>query len=94
MTFFSCNTLKYVSMNNQEHKRRPLLMNINSNETLFYLYSILLNKCSGRCNDIKNFYAKLFVPDVVKNMNIKVFNQISRTNEKRYVSWHEICKCK
>ena len=81
-------------MNNQEHKRRPLLMNINSNETLFYLYSILVNKCRGRCNDINNFYAKLFVPDVVKNMNIKVFNQISRTNEKRYVSWHEICECK
>ena len=81
-------------MNNQEHKRRPLLMDINSSETLFCLYSILVNKCSGRCNDINNFYGKLFVPDVVKNMNIKVFNQISRTNEKRYVSWHEICKCR
>ena len=23
-----------------------------------------------------------------------MFNQISRTNETRYVSWHEICKCK
>ena len=42
-------------------------MNINSNETLFYPYSILENKCSGRYNDINNFYAKLCVPDVVKN---------------------------
>ena len=69
-------------------------MNINSNETLFYLYSILVNKCSGSCNDINNFYAKLCVPDVVKNMNTKVFNQISRTNERRYVSWHETYQCK
>ena len=41
-----------------------------------------------------NFYAELCVPDVVKNMNIKVFSQISRTNETRYVSCHKTCKCK
>ena len=81
-------------MNNQECKTRPVLMNINSNETLFYTYSILVNKCSGSCNDINNFYAKLCLRDLDENMNIKVFNQISRTNETRYVSWQETWKCK
>ena len=38
--------------------------------------------------------AKLCVPNVVKNMNIKVFNLMSRTNVARHVKWHEICKCK
>ena len=32
MTFFSCNVLKCVSINNQECKIRPEIMNINSNE--------------------------------------------------------------
>ena len=41
------NLLKCVSMNNQECKVRPVVMNINSDESLFYLYSILVNKCSG-----------------------------------------------
>ena len=27
-------------------------------------------------------------------MNIKVFKLMSRTNETRYVSWHETCTCK
>ena len=27
-------------------------------------------------------------------MNVKVFNLISRTNEIRYIKWHETCKCK
>ena len=27
-------------------------------------------------------------------MNINVFNLISRTNETRYIKWHETCKCK
>ena len=34
------------------------------------------------------------VPDVVKNLNFKVFNLMSRTNEKRHIKWHETCKCK
>ena len=33
--------------------------------------------------------------DVVsKNMNVKVFNVISRTNKTRYIKWHESCKYK
>ena len=39
-------------------------------------------------------YAKLCVPDVLKNLNIKVFNLMSRTNETRHIEWHETCKCK
>ena len=55
-----------VVMNNQECRVRLVIININSNETLSYPYSIFVNKCSGSCNDIKKFYAKLCVPDVVK----------------------------
>ena len=52
---FGCNTLKCVSMNNQECKVRPVIMNINSNETLCYFYSILADKCDGSFNGINNF---------------------------------------
>ena len=34
------------------------------------------------------------VPDVVKGLNIKVFNLMSRTIETKNIKWHEICKCK
>ena len=88
------NAVKYVSMNNQKHKVRPEIININSNESLFCLYSIKMNKCSGSCNNINDPYAKLCVPHVVKNMNVKVSNLMSRTNETRHVKWHETCKCK
>ena len=36
----------------------------------------------------------LYVLDVVKNLNVKVFNLVSGTNEKRRIEWHETCKCK
>ena len=43
--FIMLNTipLKYVSMNNQEYKVRPAIINVNSNEPLFYPYSIANN---------------------------------------------------
>ena len=81
-------------MNNQECKIRPKLINVNSNKPSFYPYSIERNKCSGRCNNINDPYAKLCVSDVVKNMNVKVFNLLLRTNEIKHIEWHQTCKYK
>ena len=89
MTLFSrnvlnVNPLKCVSMNNQECKIRKKIISVNSNEPSFYPYSIKVNKCSGSCNNINDLYSKLCVPDVVQNINVKVFNLMSRTNETRH----------
>ena len=54
MTVFSCNALECVSMNNQERKIRPQVVNINSNNPFFYSYSIEVNKSSGSCNNIND----------------------------------------
>ena len=94
MSFFSCNTLKGLSMNNQECKVKPEIININSNEPSHYPYSVNINKCSGSCNNINDPYAELCVPDVIKNINVKVFNPMSRTNKTRYIEWYETCKFK
>ena len=81
-------------MNNQECKVRPKIVNVNGDDTVFFPFNIKTSKCSGSCNNINNAYAKLCVPDVVKNVNVKVFNLMSRTNETRHIKWHETCKCK
>ena len=88
MTFFNlsnANSLKCVSMNNQECKIRPEIININTNEPLFYPYTIIMNKCKGSCNTINDPYAKICVPEEIKNANVKVFNLMSRTNETRHI---------
>ena len=36
---------------------------------------------------------KICVPDTVKNLDVKVFNLMSQTNETRHIKWHESCKC-
>ena len=57
-------------------------------------FSIKKSKCSGSCNNVNDPYAKICVPDVTKTLNVKVFNLMSRTNETRYIEWHETSKCK
>ena len=81
MMFFgslsSVNPLECVSMNNQECKVRPEIVNVNSKKPIFYPFGIKTSRCSGSCNNINDPYAKMCVPDFVKNLNIKVFNLIS-----------------
>ena len=87
------NSLECVSMKNQECKVRPETVDINSNNPIFYPFSIKINKCSGNCNNINDPYARICVPDTVKDLNVKVFNLMTLTNETIHIKWHETCKC-
>ena len=92
-SFTNANALNCVSMNNQECKTRPEIVNVNGDEPVFFPFSIETSKYSGSCKNINHPYARICVPDVVKNLNVKIFNLMSRTNETRYREWHETCKC-
>ena len=72
-------------MNNQPYKVRPEIINLDINEPVFYPFSFKTSKCSGSCNNINDPYAKICVPDVAKDLNVKVFNLIQRTNETRHI---------
>ena len=50
-------------MKNQDCKVRPEIINVNSNEPVFYPFSIKTSKCSGSCNNINNPCVKLCFPD-------------------------------
>ena len=89
----SVNPLECVSMNNQKCKARPEIVNIGSNDPTFYPFSIKVNKCIGNCNNISEPYAKICTPDIVKNLNLKVFNLMTLTNETRHIEWHKSCRC-
>ena len=84
--------LECISVVNQKFMARPKIIQSNANEPVFYPLSVKVNKCGGDCNTINDPMAKLCVPDIVKDMNIKVFNMLSRINETRKIVWHETCK--
>ena len=81
MTSFSynvlnVNSLECVSMNNQECKIRPEIINININEPLFYSYSIKINTCKSICNTINDPYAKMCVLDHKKKHKCQSFKEL------------------
>ena len=86
-------TLECVSVINEKCMSRPKIINLNKDESVFYPLSIKVNKCSRDCININDPMAKLCVPNIVKDMNIKVFNLLERINETRKIVWHETCKC-
>ena len=90
MIFFGCKlssvkSLKCISINNEECKVRPEIVNVNTKEPVFVPFSIKTRKYSGSCNNIKDPYEKLCVPDGIENSNAKVFNLMSRTKKMRHI---------
>ena len=67
-------------MNNQECVIRTNIIDNSNNELIFYPFSVNVIKCSNICNSVNDSYNKICVPDVVKNIDLKVFNLMSRAN--------------
>ena len=65
------NALEYLSIINRKCIPRPKILDVNEGigETLFYLYNVLVNKCSGSCNTLDDPMAKMCVPNIIKNVN-------------------------
>ena len=89
------NAVECLSVINRECMARPKILDINEGigEALFYPYNVLVNKCSGSSNTLDHPMAKMYVPNTIKNANMKVYNFLMRLNETRNVLWHESCKC-
>ena len=87
--------LECLSAVNQKCMLRPKIIDVNEGvgEALFYPYNVLVNKSSGSCDTLDNPSAKLCVPNIIKRINMKVYNFLMRLNETRNVLWHESCKC-
>ena len=65
----------------------PKILDVNEGvgEALFYLYNVLVNKCSGSCNTLDNPMIKMCVPNVIKRVNMQVYNFLTMLNETRNV---------
>ena len=57
--FINTSSLNCISMKNQ-------IINVNSNNPIFYPFSIKINKCSSNCKDINDPYEKICVSDIKK----------------------------
>ena len=79
--------LECVSVINQKYMPKPKILDVNEGVgvALFYPYNVLVNKCSGSCNTLDNPIANLCVPNVIKRVNMQVYNFLMMLNETRNV---------
>ena len=80
MLISSVNSLKCISMKNQEYKVKQVIVN---NEYMLYPFSIKVNKCNENCNNISNPYSRVCIPNVIKNITAKAFDLMSWKNKKK-----------
>ena len=92
---FKTKALECLSVMYQKCMPRPKILDVNEGvgEALFYPYNVLVNKYSGSCDTLDDPMAKMCVPNVIKSVNMKVYNFLMRLNENRNVLWHKSCKC-
>ena len=79
--------LECVSVIDRKFMPRPKILDVNEGvgEALFYPYNVLVNKCSGSCDTLDDPMAKLCVPNIIKRVDMKVYNFLMRLNETRNV---------
>ena len=55
-----------------------------------------LDRCNRSCNNFDYPFGRICVPNKMENININVFNMITRTNESKTLTKHIPwgCKCK
>ena len=59
---------------------------------VYFIRVMLVNKCNGSCNTFDNPMEKLCVPNVIKRVNMQVYDFLMMLNETRNVLWHESCR--
>ena len=64
-----------------------------NSEYMVFPYNIKVNKCNGNCNNIINPYAKVCIPDIMKNVTVKIFDLMTLVNTTKQITFHESCKC-
>ena len=64
-----------MSLNNEQCKTRPAIINSNSTELKYYPFVSTLDKCNGSCNALRDLTDRIYV-----NVNLNIFNLITRTN--------------
>ena len=77
---------------------QPILINLHLNEYTqglrYYPYSVYLDKCKGSCNTLDDLSNKTCVSNKTEDLNLKVFNLITGTNESKKLTKHISYKCK
>ena len=82
------NATKFASNSNQQCMVRSTLIDLNLNEIHYYPFIISMNRCDGSWNTTEDCFGRIWVPNKMEDMNLKVFNMIKVINEPKTLAKH------
>ena len=92
LSFWGSLAANCLWLNNETCITSPTLLVLNPVEFSYYPFMISLDKCNGSCNAVDDLSTKECVPSQTKDINVKVFNMLTRVNEAEVK--HVSCECK
>ena len=91
------NHTKCILLSNQKCMVQPSFINLHPNEYSqefhYYSFVIKLHRCVGSCNTLNDLSDKICVPNKTEDLNLSVFNMITRINESKTLTKLITCKC-
>ena len=92
------NHAKCVLLRNQKCMTQYTLSDLHSNECSqefhYYPFAVKLDRYVGGCNTFNDLSNKVCVPNKTENLNLNMFNMITRTNESKTLRKHISCAYK
>ena len=77
---------------------QTFLINLHPNEYSqefhYYPFAVKLNRCVESCNTLNDLSNKVCVPNKTEDLNLSMFNMITRINESKTLTKHISCDCK
>ena len=81
-------------ISNKPRITRFTIIDLNPIELNYYLFMVILNKCNGSCNVAADLSTIICVLSETNDVNVKVFNMITRLNEAKTLIKHVSCDFK
>ena len=92
------NHTKRMLFSNQKCMTQPALINLYPNEYSkefhYYPFTVKLDGCVGSCNTFNDLSIKGCVPNKTEDLNLSMFNMITRINESKTLTKHISFECK
>ena len=92
------NYVKCISLSDQKCMTQPTYTSLHpyeySQEFHYYPFVVKLGRYVGRCNTLNGLSNKEYVQIKTVDLNLSVFNMISRINQSKTLTNHISCECK
>lgn len=85
---------KFISLNNWSFLAISNLIDLNPNELSYYPFMGSINKCNESCKTLDDAFGKICVPNIIENVNLIVFNMITKANGTQRLMGHVSSLCK